>query len=113
MASVRDLIHAAQKEMRQGNVAPVRLCDLLNTLTALIGNVNDELREAELDYKRVLLSYRQTSKSAVEARMFAETQDEYGRYREAKDTKELALEMVYTLKTVSKATQEEMKLNGY
>jgi hypothetical protein len=110
MTSVREMIRAEQHALRQGNLTPSLLCDMLERLTSLIGNVNDELRTAEIDYKRRLLEHRQTRESSAEARMYAEADPMYARYREAKDTKELAIEMIHSVKAVLKSTADEMRL---
>ena len=110
--SVRDLIKSVQLEIREpGDLLPDRAADLLNMLTSLIGNCNDELRASDLEYKRVLLKCLQTSEAANRARIEAETTPEYVRRQEAQHTKELAVEMIRSLKIYLKSKQEEMRLS--
>jgi hypothetical protein len=54
--SVRDLVKAIQREMRESvDLLPDRASELLNQATALLGNCNDELRAADQAYKQILL----------------------------------------------------------
>jgi hypothetical protein len=110
--TVREMVRSIQRELRDTeDLMPTRAAELLNQATALIGNINDELRVADLDYKRVLLACLQTSEAANRARIEAETSPEYVRRQEAQHTKELAIEMIRSLKVFLKAKQEEMRLS--
>ncbi len=110
MPTVREMVREIQVEVRGGDLPPDEARKCLNTLTALIGNCNDELREADMAFKVVLLRYLDADEAANRARIRAETSPEYARMREAKDTRELVIEMVRSLKTVLKSQQEEMGL---
>ena len=56
MSTVRDLVRAIQREMRDSvDLLPDRTSELLNQATALLGNCNDEVRPADQAYKQVLL----------------------------------------------------------
>lgn len=110
--SVRELVKAVQREIRDTpDLLPDRAADLLNHTTALLGNINDELRAADLAYKRVLLKCLNSHEAANRARIQAETTPEYGRRQEAVHTKELAVEMIRSLKMFLKAKAEEMRLS--
>lgn len=113
MPTIRSMVRDIQVEMRNSaDLLPDRASELLNKLTALYGNCNDELRIADWEYKRVLLKCLQTSEAANRARIEAETSPEYLRRQEAKDTKDLALEMIRSLKTYLKVKAEEMRMGG-
>lgn len=109
--TVRALVHAMQTEIRDQELTPARSCELLAKLTALIGNCNDELRHADLAYKPVLLRHLEGTEAANRARIRAECSPEYARCREAKDTRELVVEMVRSLKKLIAAQQDEMRLS--
>lgn len=111
MASVRDLVLSMQTEMRTTSLEPERVCDLLGQATALIGNCSDEMRDADVRYNLVLLGYLDADEAANRARIRAETSPEYQRKRQAKDTKELVVEMVRSLKEISRAKRDEMQLS--
>ena len=110
MATVRELVKQMQVEIRDTAVTPDRCAELLAKLTALIGNVNEEIRQADHDYAVVLLRCLEANEAANRARIRAEITPEYGRRREARDIKELAIEMIRSLKVVLKTHQEEMRL---
>ena len=108
--TVREMVRGIQVEVRGGDLPPDRAREVLNTLTALIGNCNDEAREADMAYNSVLLHHLNGEEAATRARIRAETTPAYARKREAKDTRELVIEMVRSLKTVLKSQQDEMGL---
>jgi hypothetical protein len=108
--TIRDLVRAAQKELRDTDVQPDRAAELLVRLTALMGNCNDEIREADADYATVLLSFLESDEAANRARIRAETTPAFRRKREARDTKELVVELCRSLKYLLKSHEEAMRL---
>jgi hypothetical protein len=109
--SVRERIKAIQKELRDGALTPDMARESLVTLTALLGNVADEQRAADADYKKVLLAALQRGEAANRARIEAEVTPEYGRARAAKDTKDLVVEMIRSCKCYLRSLDEEMRLS--
>lgn len=110
--TVRDWIKQMQQEIRDtSDLQPGRAADLLTKLTALLGNCNDEIREADLAYAVVLLQFLDTDEAANRARIRAETTMPYLRKREARDAKELVVELVRSLKYFLKSKEEEMRLS--
>jgi hypothetical protein len=110
--TVRSLVKSAQREIAAGNLLPLRAAELLTQLTALLGNVAEEIREADLDYARVLLVHLESEEAANRAKIRAETTPEYQRKREARDTRELVLELIRSLKYLLKTQQEEMRMGA-
>lgn len=108
--SVRDRIRVIQKELRDGALTPDLARESLVTLTALLGNVNDEQRLSDAAYKTVLLGCLNTHAKANRARIEAETSPEYQRAREAKDTASLVVEMVRSCRAYLRSLDEEMRL---
>jgi hypothetical protein len=108
--TVRDMIHAIQVEVRDTDLQPDRAAELLNRMTALLGNINDEIRQADLEYAQRLLLFLDSEDKANRARIRAETTPEYLRKREARDIKELALEMIRGLKYYLRAKEEELRV---
>jgi len=109
--TVRGLVKAMQVEIREtSDLQPERASELLNRLTALVGNCNDEIREADAVYANVLLAHLESEEAANRAKIRAETTAEYQRKREARDTKELAIELSRSLKYYLKAKQDEYQL---
>lgn len=108
--NVRDLIEAIRREIRDTDLQPDRAAELLTKLTALIGNVNDEIREADAEYAAVLLNFLNTEAKANRAKIRAEITPEYQRRRQARDAKEVVIEMVGSLKYLVRSKMEEMRL---
>lgn len=108
--SVREMIHGIQTQLRGGALTPDMVRESLVVLTALIGNVNDELREADHEYKLVLLGCLQGDEAANRARIRAEVTPQYQRARQAKDTRDLAIEMVRSCKAYMRSLDEELRL---
>lgn len=99
-----------QVEIRDTDLQPDRAAELLTKLTALIGNVNDEIRDADMAYHAVLLQHLDSDEAANRAKIRAQTTPAYLRAREAKDTKELAVELSRSLKYFLRAKTEELQL---
>ena len=92
------------------DLTPDRATELLNQATSLIGNCNDELRQADQAYKQILLHCLRTVEKANRARIEAETSPQYARWQEARDVKDLTIEMVRSLKVFIRSKDEEMRL---
>lgn len=113
MPSVRELVKAMQKEARDTDLQPERAAELLVKLSALSGNCADEIREADMDYNAVLLTYLDGEEAANRAKIRAMTTPEYRRAREAKDTFALVVELVRSLKYFLKAKQDEYEVSRH
>jgi hypothetical protein len=109
--SVRDLVRGMQSEIRETDLQPERACVLLARLTALLGNCNSEVTDAEIAYNEHLLACLNADEAANRAKIRAETSPEYRRKREARDTKELVVELVRSLKYILRSAEEEMRLS--
>jgi hypothetical protein len=111
MTTVRDMIREMQVEIRDtSDLLPDRAAELLNRLTALIGNCNDEIRQADAEYARVLLTCLESEEAASRAKIRAETTPEYQRKLEARHAKELTIELVRSLKYFLKAKSDELQM---
>lgn len=111
--TVRELIRQMQIEIRDTDLQPDRAAELLTKLTALIGNCNDEIRESDMAFNEVLLKHLDADEAANRAKIRAQTTPEYLRAREAKDTKELAVELSRSLKYFLRAKTEELQLSRH
>ncbi len=111
MPTVRGLVREIQVEVRSAiDLQPDRASELLTRLSALIGNCNDEIREADAAYAVALLALLESEEAANRAKIRAETTPEYQRKREARDTKELATELIRSLKYFMRAKSDEMRM---
>ncbi len=68
------------------------------------------MREADAAFAVVLLAYLESEEAASRAKIRAEITPEYARKREARDTRELAIELCRSLKYFLKAKQDEYQM---
>lgn len=108
--SVREMVQRIQGDLRQGALEPNQAREHLITLSALYGNCLQEIREADAVYAGVLLACLESSETANRATIRAETSPEHLRKQEARNTKELVLEMTRALKYYLRSQEEEMRL---
>ncbi len=108
--TIRDIVRDIQREIGRPELPPDRAAELLLKLTAIVGNCNDEIREADHAYSLVLLQFLDADEAANRAKIRAETSLPFMRKREARDTKELVIEMARSLKYFLKSQEEEMRL---
>ena len=108
--TVRERIKKIQKQVLAGAFTPDMARENLMQLTALMGIVNDEQRQADHDYKLVLLKHSEGDEKVNRATIRAEVTPEYQRAREAKDTEKLVVEMIRSCKAYLKSLDEEMRL---
>src|SRR3954467_14060504 len=112
--SIRGMVRLIQVEIRdQPDLQPDRAAELLNKLTALLGNLNEEIRIADAEFATVLLQHLDSEEAANRAKIRAETTPAYARKREARDTKELAIELIRSLKYFLKAKQDEYQMSRH
>lgn len=113
MSSVRDLIGGIQRTVRDATeLPPAQAAELLNKLTALLGNVLTEVREREIAYRTVYADCRRRFDKANAAKIEAESTPQYGAWLEAKDFKVLTEQMIISLRTSVRLHTEEMRLGG-
>ncbi len=109
--TIRDRIKAIQIKLRDSAPTPALAREAVMSLTALGGNVADEERAAELDYKVVLNAAMEKHAKANRARIEAETSKEYARYREARDTAHLVDQLVISCRGYLRSLDREMELS--
>ena len=112
MTTIRDIISAYQNELAKGDLQPQRAAEILTELSALIGNILDEIQKREVAYNKVLLLSLEVEKSANKAKIQAEVSQEYQDFRTAKNTYEVAKEMIRALKYLLRAKEEEYRQSG-
>src|ERR1044072_1425151 len=104
--TVRDLITERQAEVRNSpDLLPDRAAEILAELSALLGSINDEIRKRDVEYNLILLQALESETKANRAKIKAQTSEEYLRMREARDTKEVCLEMIRSLKYFLKSRE--------
>ena len=108
--TVREMVKAIQHEVRAGGLTPLRAADLQAQLSALHGNISEEMTAADCEYADVLLTYMKSEAKANRAKIAAETSPQYRRKREAKDTLKLGEAMSTALRALVRAQTEEMRM---
>ena len=110
--TVREMVAEAQREMLPGDISPERARHLLPRLSALISNINAEIRAADYAYNVVLLGCLKSEAKANRAKILAECSPEYQRKREARDAKEVVTDLISALKCQLRSLSDEMRLGG-
>ena len=115
MPSVRELVRSYQREIQDPDydLQPDRAAELLTKFSALLGNVLDEIREADAAYASELLRCLDSEEKANRAKIRAEISPEYQRKREARDTKELMLSLIGSLKYFLRGKSDELQLSRH
>jgi hypothetical protein len=111
--TVREMVRSFQKEIQTSDLQPDRAAELLVKMTALLGNIADEIRQADAIYAQHLLRCYEATEKANRAKILAETSPEYDRKREARDTRELVVEMIGSLKYFLRSKEDEMRLSRH
>jgi hypothetical protein len=110
--TVRGLVRRIQGQvLNASELTPTKAAELETKLTALLGNVNTEARIADAAYNEVLLKHLESEEAASRAKIRAETTPEYARKREARDVKELTVELIRSLRHYLRTANEEMRLS--
>lgn len=108
MKTIRNLIEEMQNEILNTDLLPERAAEILTRLSALLGNCNDEIRIRDIEYNKKLLECYQKEEKANRAKIIAEITSEYEAKRIARDTKELAVELMRSIKYFLKSKSEEL-----
>ena len=105
--TIRERIKTIQNEISKGNLHPTRSAQILSELSALYGNVNEEITTRQLDYQKKLLEELEKDQTARKAELLAQTTEEYRLFREAKDTQMLVQEMIRSQKYLIRCYSDE------
>lgn len=105
--SIRQIVQDIQTELANGNLEPDRASEILVTLTAVLGNITDEILLRDVEYNKILLGLYDSEKTANRAKIKAEVSPEYIAKQEARNTKEKVIEMIRSLKYYLRTKQEE------
>jgi hypothetical protein len=109
--TIRDRIAAIQRDLRDNTVTPELARESLVQLTALYGHVMDEQRDADHEYKLVLLGCLQSDEAANRARIRAEVTPQFQRARAAGDMAKLVIELIRSCKEYMRSLNEEIRLS--
>ena len=113
MKTIREIITENQNEILKGNLLPQRAAEIMTELSAVIGNLNDEITKRDMEYNKVLLEWYDKESTANRAKIRANITPEYEAMRMARNTKELAVELIRSLKYFLKSAEEERQTSRY
>jgi len=105
---LRDILIGYQNELLKKELQPERAAKMLVEISALLGNINDKIVETEFKYSKVLLAELDIEQKANRAKIKAEISGEYLAKQEYRNIKELAIEMIRSLKFFLRAKGQEL-----
>ena len=107
--SLRDRIKEYQNEILAGNLQPQRTSEILLDISALLGNINDEITKRVMEYNSILLDLYTEEETANRAKIRADITPEYKAMRDAINTEKVAVELIRSLKYRLRTMDEEMR----
>jgi hypothetical protein len=112
--TIRDIINSYRQKLgNTGGLTRLEASQILVELSALIGNINDEIRTRDMAYyKRFdeLISNEKISVAKAEIKMRAGV--EYNALMEAKNLLELSMEMIRSLKYFCRSVDDEYQVSS-
>ncbi len=112
MKEIEIKIRDIRDSLAKGDLPPGVAVSHLNELAALLGNVNSEIRLADLAYSKVLYECLSEDGKANIAKIKAEISEEHQIARRWKDVRELVKEMIGSLKYYVKEKADERKITN-
>jgi hypothetical protein len=110
--SIREMIDNYRNEIHNTDLTPSRASEILVELSALVGNVAEELKNREMEYNRrffALLTAQEGRKSVALAKAESLTTPEWEAVREAQNSRETLMELIRSLKYYLKTKLEESR----
>lgn len=108
--TIRERIDAVSRQLlERAAMTPTLAMESEVTLSALLANVMQEAREAELAYKPVLLKCMDGTKAANRARIEAECTQEYARLLEAKHYEKVVQQSLTTCRSFLRSFDQERR----
>jgi hypothetical protein len=107
--TIRERIQSYQSEILKGNLMPQRAAEILTEMSALLGNINEEITQRDIAYNKILLKELDLEKSANKAKIKAGITEEYEAMRTARNTEKVAIEVIRGLKYYLKSREEEFR----
>lgn len=108
--NVRDLVNGFKREILAGNLGAHRASEIEQALTALLGNIQDEARNADFLYAEVYAKCLREAGKANRAKVMSETTQEYLHKRMVHDTHTLCVELIRSMRGLVRMATEELRL---
>lgn len=106
--TIREQINGYRDELLK-DLQPDRASEILKEMSALMGNISDEILKNEVAYNKVLLECLKNEKSANKAKITADITEEYINLKTARNTEKNATEMIRSLKYFIRQKEEEYR----
>lgn len=110
--NIRELIQGYNNEILNQDLIPDRAAEVLVEVSALVGNINDEIKESEMAYNKLLLTYLEAEPKANRAKIKADCSKENERRIEARNTMMSADYLIKSLKYYLRTKETEFKVAG-
>lgn len=107
--TITEMVLEIQNEVLNTDLQPERAAELLTRLSALTGNILDEMRKRDLEYNKVLLHNLDIEEKANRAKIVAECTPEYDAKRKAYNIRIVADELIKSLKYLLRAKEAEYR----
>jgi hypothetical protein len=110
--NIRDLIRRYNEEILNHDLTPDRASEILVEVSALVGNINDEIKKTEMAYNNLLLSYLESEPKANRAKIKVDCSPENESKIEARNTMMSADYLIKSLKYYLRTKESEYKHSG-
>ena len=110
--NIRDIITEYRNEITNTDMFPDRASEMLIRLSALLGNITDEIVRTEMAYNHLLKKCLSEEPKANRAKINAECSSEYEEWLNAKNTFIVANELIKSLKYFINVRRDEYKQSG-
>lgn len=106
--TVRERIKVIASQMLRSKPAPATLREFEVALAGLLSVVNEECCDAEIEFRKAVLSA--DAESAAGKKLIAEASPSYARLLEAKATYDSCKQMLISCRSSNRSLAEEMRL---
>lgn len=110
--TIRERIQSYQNEILAGSLMPQRASEILTEISALLGNINEQIKNCDIAYNKVLLGFYETEEKANRAKIKADISPEYEAMRDARNVEKVATELIKSLKYLLRSMENEFRQGG-
>jgi len=111
--TITKIIEDIRNEVANTDLLPERAAELLTKLSALLGNILNEITRRDMEYNKILLEFLKNEKSANRAKIVAGTTEEYKTMRDARNAEKVAIELIRSLKYYLNTKSDEYEAGKY
>lgn len=107
MASATELIENYRREIRDKDISRERAAEILTRLSALYGNVTEEIRQREMTYNKKYAELLNQEEKVAKAEALSKTTEEYFSFKQARDVEKVLIELIRSLKYFLRVKENE------